>query len=442
MNNQRFIKRLASFMLILAMVFTIVPMGNVVGFAEEVKAVEGVKDTVVLKVIGYEDENILSLEKAEIEKDEIALNFVKRSLDENKIKYNADKGYISEIAGLGAFDKGEFSGWMTRINGKYPEVGLGDIKLKKDDLVEIVYIQNYNSIFYQGKGKLVVKALKDEKVLETEFVETKKDETALDFVKRILDENKIEYKADKGYFESINKLAAFDKGERSGWMTKVNDLMPEVGLGDIKVSDGIVVEMFYVEDYETIFPPEEGGDIDELFTDMGKHEWAKEAVESLAVEGVIEGTGNNKFSPAAEVTRAEFATMASRLLKLEKVGENKFKDIKKTDWYYEDILKLSNEGYINGRDDGNFDPKGKITRQEIATIVGNILKDKDVTLEDKEAIKKFTDYKTIANWAVEGAGLVVQEEIVNGIDGKFMPKKNATRAESATMLFRLSEKIK
>ena len=433
MKNNNFIKRLASFMLIFAMVFSIIPM-NDIGYAEKARSA-------TVKVIDLEGKEILK-EESEIKKDETGLEFFKKVLDNKKMDYLADEGYISSINGLAAMDRGQYSGWMTKVNGEMPNVGLGDIKLQDKDEIELFYLQNYNSLFNKGKGKVIVSGLEDEKILNSDFVEYKKDEMALDFLKRVLDENKIDYNADGGYVSSVAGLKAGDKGDRSGWMVKVNDIMPEVGLGDIKTEDGIVIEVFYVEDYETLFPPEEGGDVDELFVDMGKHEWAKEAVESLAIEGVLEGTGNNKFAPAKEVTRAEFATMVSRLLKLDKLGENEFKDVKKTDWYYESVLKVSAKGYMNGKSNTEFVPREKISRQEIATIVGNILEDNDVSLENKEAIKEFVDYKTIAKWAELGSALTVEKGIINGIDGKFMPRKTATRAEAATILYRLQGIIK
>ena len=277
-------------------------------------------------------------------------------------------------------------------------------------------------------------------ILDKEDLEIGNDENVLDFSKRILDENKIGYKADKGYFEGINGLNAFDKGKNSGWMFKIDEKMPEVGMGDIKVGKDMDIEIFFVEDFNLLFPEDGSGDVDELFVDMAKFSWASDAVNSLAIDNIVEGTGQNKFNPEKDVTRAEFATMISRAFKLKTTGKNNFKDIKKSDWYYEDVLKLANKGYINGREDGNFDPNGRITRQEIAVIFGNILKVEKVSLTDKEIVKNYKDYNEIAVWAVEGVGLSTQEELVKGIDGKFMPRKNANRAEAATMIYRFLER--
>lgn len=443
MKNQKFMRKLSSFILIFALVFALVPGGSI-GFASgiELGELESLENQIGFKLIGYEDKDILSLEKVEFKENETALDFSKRLLDENKISYNADGGYFSEIDGLKAMDKGIYSGWMVRLNGEMPSVGLGDLELKPGDLLEIFYVQNYNSLYEEGRGQLLVEGFEEEKILSTDFIDFREGETALDFSKRILDENKIGYNADGGYFSEVNGLKAMDKGPRSGWMVKVNDLMPEVGLGDIDMESGMVVKLFFVEDYETLFPPTDGGDVDELFTDMEGFDWAKDAVESLAIDGVIEGTGNNKFNPKGEISRADFAVMVSRLLRLEDIGEVKFKDVKPGSYYHDHVLRLANKGYIKGRTNGNFDPKTPIKRQEIASIIGNILEDEGFRLKDKEVLKVFKDHKSIGDFAVKGASLSVQEGIIEGSGQNFLPTKKASRAEAATMLYRLSNKIK
>ncbi len=438
MNKERFIKRLSSFILVFVMMFSFVGFnGNV--FAEETK-VEVKQSTVEFKISGLEEKAILDLKNVEFKEKENALDFVKRVMDENKVEYVDAGGYLSSINGLAAFDKGQYSGWMTKVNGELPTVGLGDIEIKKDDKIELFYIQNFNSLYNVGKGKVVVKGLEEKAILETEFVEYKKDETALDFVKKNLDDKKIKYIEKDGYISSINELAAFSKGKNSGWLVKVNDVLPEVGLKDIKVEDGIVVEIFFVEDFNTFFKPE----VEEkefAFEDLEKFPWAKEAIENLLNEKVIVATEDNKFNPENDITRAEFSTFLSRLLKLEEVGENKFTDIKETDVFYKEVLALSNKGYIDGREDGTFDPNGKITRQEIVKIIGQILEENKLKSENEELLKAFKDSAEIAEWAKEGAISSIEAEIIKGTNGNFMPTKNASRAEAATMLNRLNLKI-
>lgn len=48
------------------------------------------------------------------------------------------------------------------------------------------------------------------------------------------------------------------------------------------------------------------------FTDLAGYEWARAAIEDMASRGIIKGVGDNKFAPAENVTRIQFASMAIR----------------------------------------------------------------------------------------------------------------------------------
>ena len=71
------------------------------------------------------------------------------------------------------------------------------------------------------------------------------------------DNNGITYVgAEKGYVSSITKsgktLSEFDKGQNSGWMYKVNGILPEVGLTTYSIKDGDNIVWFYTNDWTTV----------------------------------------------------------------------------------------------------------------------------------------------------------------------------------------------
>lgn len=57
--------------------------------------------------------------------------------------------------------------------------------------------------------------------------------------------------------------------------------------------------------------------------------------------------------------------------------------------------------------------------------------------QDTEVLEQFTDVDSISKWAKEGSAIAVYNKLINGDNGKFMPNKDATRAETATILYRL-----
>lgn len=65
--------------------------------------------------------------------------------DPDVIEVNYGGNYISAIAGEAEQDQGPNSGWMYKVNGVLPLVGVGDQTLQANDLVEVFYIGDYST---------------------------------------------------------------------------------------------------------------------------------------------------------------------------------------------------------------------------------------------------------------------------------------------------------
>lgn len=198
-----------------------------------------------------------------------------------------------------------------------------------------------------------------------------------------------------------------------------------------------------VDDEETTVD-EESDQFDDV--DESTASWAGEAIGTLARYGIIRGQSENKFAPGSNATRAEFAVMISRLLELK--GNNtgsRFSDVPQGQWYSNAIDAVATAGYINGRGDSVFAPGDTITREEIATILGRILVQK-LGITDTEAtvseLSYFNDVDQISPWAQVGVAVLYENEVISGRPGGvFDPKANATRAEVAVMLFRMTKLV-
>ena len=102
-------------------------------------------------------------------------------------------------------------------------------------------------------------------------------------------------------------------------------------------------------------------------TDMGK------AVEKLWQMGYVNGYDGKNFAPSNNLTRAEFVKIVNNVFFYNVAGENVFTDVKKDDWFYNDVLVASQAGYIKGMGDGRFCPEENVTREQICVILDNIL---------------------------------------------------------------------
>ncbi len=108
------------------------------------------------------------------------------------------------------------------------------------------------------------------------------------------------------------------------------------------------------------------------FTDVNNNRWSNTAISTLANGGFINGYEDGTFRPDAPITRAEFATIASRLDTMITDATHNFTDVS-GHWAEAYIANAVAKGWITGYEDGTFCPDQIITRAEAVTIVNRML---------------------------------------------------------------------
>ena len=92
--------------------------------------------------------------------------------------------------------------------------------------------------------------------------------------------------------------------------------------------------------------------------------------------GIINGTGNGKFSPDGTLTRAQIAAIINRtanVLGVETKGyTHKFTDVS-GHWVSSELGWPAKAGIINGVGDNKFDPDGKLTTEQAIAITNRAL---------------------------------------------------------------------
>ena len=94
---------------------------------------------------------------------------------------------------------------------------------------------------------------------------------------------------------------------------------------------------------------------------------------------------------------------------------------------------------VSGYTDKTFRPGNSITRQEMFSMILNLLKSIGWEKYDNEheLFAQFSDEKSIANWARPAAKIAIELEIVKGDGaGKLMPTANCSREQAAIMFYR------
>ena len=176
--------------------------------------------------------------------------------------------------------------------------------------------------------------------------------------------------------------------------------------------------------------------VDDSFSDVSESKWYFEEVMKAANLGWINGVGNGRFEPEGVMTRGDFALIVARVMRYDETQypQSAFPDVP-TDSYYSAAIAFCNEqGYLDGDNNGNFNPEAPITREEMAKIICNAAEVEQVT--DPDSL--YADDAEIAEWAkgyvygCQAAEIMMGDENANTFDAR----SNATRAEAAAVLVR------
>ena len=184
------------------------------------------------------------------------------------------------------------------------------------------------------------------------------------------------------------------------------------------------------------------------FNDVQTH-WAKDAVNDMGSRLVIEGTGNGLFSPARDITRAEFAAILVRGLGLQlQSGAAAFSDVQSSAWYSGAVNTARTYGLIGGFEDGTFRPNDQVTREQAMLMIAKAMKLTNLQSQlpaqsTEQALQAFKDADQASAWALDGIADSVQAGIISGrSSSELKPREFITRAEVAAIIQRLLQSSK
>ena len=164
------------------------------------------------------------------------------------------------------------------------------------------------------------------------------------------------------------------------------------------------------------------------FDDVSDNAWYASAVRYAVENGLMNGTGTGKFSPAASTTRGMVMTILARMAGADTSG---------TPWYAAGM----NWAKANGVSDGT-NTTASVTREQLVTMLFRYAAAhgmESVTLEKN--LSRFTDKASVSAWAVPAMNWAVGQGLIEGSNGLLRPQANASRAEVAAILMRFAQKI-
>lgn len=190
------------------------------------------------------------------------------------------------------------------------------------------------------------------------------------------------------------------------------------------------------------------------FTDMKGH-WAEQAVELLASKLIVQGRGTGRFEPEQPVTRAELVAMLDRMLHPADDHDEVSFTNEGEEWYEAVMRKASLAGWVRGYEDGSLRPQAAVSRQEMMVMIARAIPSAEQGEREESTEQGFyakqgkamlgkglsvQDYADIAGWAqTDIARLSMHGLLIGDQESRLYPQRNATRAETASILARIMQ---
>lgn len=312
----------------------------------------------------------------------------------------AASGYVETMTKggqtLAEFTNGKDSGWMYKVNGELPEVGLTDCDIANGDTIVWFYTNDWTTV----PGAT------------SSFGGTK-----------VSEEDRAAAREVKGLIAAIGTVT-----ERSG------DAIKAAREAYDTLTD---TQKELVPNYDDLLEAEKkyaelaGKTL--AFADVNESDYFYEAVKWAAEMGITSGTSETTFSPHASCTRAQMVTFLWRAAGTPEPAdsETSFGDVDKEAYYYKALLWAVENGITSGTSATTFSPDAVCTRGQMAMFLYRSAETPDVS-----GSNSFTDvddgayYKEAVIWAKN-------EDITTGTSATtFSPDAACTRAQMVTFLFR------
>ena len=175
-----------------------------------------------------------------------------------------------------------------------------------------------------------------------------------------------------------------------------------------------------------------------MFSDVSDSPFA-DAINTLAVYGLVSGYEDGTFHPEETITRAEFASMVASALDLRVPEQNYFSDVAADAWYADGVNAMAAKGFFAG-DGSAFRPDDTITYEEMVTVLSSVaawasLDGYELSQENLSA-GDWGNYYQFSDWAQTSARNLDE---LGALVGDQQPGDAGTRETAAGLLCALME---
>ena len=173
------------------------------------------------------------------------------------------------------------------------------------------------------------------------------------------------------------------------------------------------------------------------FTDMIGH-WAREFAEYLESAGITGGVAPAEYGPELPMLRSDFVLMLYRAAGQPPVsGSSGFDDVPEETYYAQAVAWAREAGITTGgTGDNKFSPRAPLTRNEAFTFVYRALAILGIEYSEgsSEDLERFPDAGSVAGYAAVPTATLVKLGVIEGSNGLLLPQTTLTRAQMAKVL--------
>ncbi len=273
------------------------------------------------------------------------------------------------------------------------------------------------------------------------------------------------------YVSSVNGLAEFNNGPKSGWMYLLNGKHPGYGIEEQSLSNGDSIIFHYTDDYtkeegsekwssgssgsNSTTPSQEESKVQTTVTQNTDKTYTVKVTENdkevTASHGVkttltdvpsgqvvvmVDSNGQETILKKSLVENgiAYVLIQKSAILKIKDAAVG-FDDVAAGSWYADAVDVVSSHQLFYGTAERTFSPSGTMTRGMLVTVL--------YRLEDEPAGAKEASFSDVAagTWYTDAVSWAAEEKIAQGYLDRFSPNDNITREQLVTMLYRYADTI-
>ena len=181
------------------------------------------------------------------------------------------------------------------------------------------------------------------------------------------------------------------------------------------------------------------------FEDVKSSDWYAAAVEYVYSHSLFSGTSATTFTPNGTMTRGMFVTVLGRMAGVDPddySGETPFSDVPPAAYYAPYVQWAAKYGIAAGTGGDKFSPDAPVSRAQMAVFFVRYFEAFGVDYETGANVTTTpADFASIPAYAQDAVLKLWKQELLNGDGKRFSPESNATRAQMAALCMRADEAV-